>query len=655
MRKKAILVFVLSLSLFFVNEFATRKVSSQVSLGSGRILAPILGQPLQAHVPFDISWQLDRPDEVASLDIFLSTDGGRLFDSKIAGSLNSQQQHLKWSAPHVNVTATAHLLLLLRDKNGSIARITSEQFAILPPPVKPVLPSINTISSKRSRSTSGGIQPAFAGPGPCLPSGGGVGEITTFGNPCTGSYFGEPSLASDSTVPNHFVTATGSVAINSTNVTPYTDDDTLVSLPFGQYISRGDLTTEIASNGRVFVGALASTRTDANPNKLLIFRSIDGGLNFQAPVEIPKLPQQVVNPSTGEVDTPVDKGVIATHPDDPNTLIVTFNQLNTTFDAVIATYVAVCNQALSANLGDPNVWEVYRPTGPNGAYYLNVNLSTHPLIDPVSTGSPYYWLFIVQLNQSVSLGAGYVIHKYQVNRGSLFIGNAVEAPKSDRVVNAPLWDKNNNGCTAIEKDLRVVLGTQCARNNTNLGKAAIGYCTTGAHKMYIPTLADTRGIYPNGNTSDLFMTVWTYTGSIATVHSRVETSTWIPNDFYAAPDQHKYVPCAVTDNRGRAWVTCFAITPDIFCFDPEQPCDVTYDYQRAELAIIALNPDTGAATGRAYLAGKIPSSTSFIFLGDYIFTQASYDPNYGTLVVMPSYTDWTDYCGARYFAMLKTR
>jgi hypothetical protein len=419
MRKQLILFLVLPISLFFLNEFATTTVRSQISPGRGRILTPILGQALQAHVPVDISWQLDNTEDVVLVDLFLSTDGGKIFDSKIAGNLRPQQQQLKWSPPSLHVTTSARLLLLLRHQNGATSRITSEQFTILPPPANPGLLGINSRKSKTSRSGDDGVRPAFAGPGPCLPSGGGVGEITTFGNPCTGLYQGEPALASDSTIPNHFVTATGSMAINSTNVTTYTDDDTLANLTFiSPYNSRGDLTTEIAANGTILVSALASTRADLNSNKLLIFRSTNGGVSFQTPIEIPKLPQQIINPNTGEVDTPVDKPVIATHPDDPNTLIVTFQQQNTSFTGIIATYVAVCNQALSANLGDPNIWEVYRPTGPNGSYELNADLSTHPIIDPVSTGSSYYWLFIVQLDQSVGLGAGYLIHKYQVSRGS---------------------------------------------------------------------------------------------------------------------------------------------------------------------------------------------------------------------------------------------
>jgi hypothetical protein len=171
-----------------------------------------------------------------------------------------------------------------------------------------------------------------------------------------------------------------------------------------------------------------------------------------------------------------------------------------------------------------------------------------------------------------------------------------------------------------------------SNSNKNLTKAALDYCDPNAHRMYIPTLANTTGSLPDGLTSDLFVTVWTYSGaSQGTVTKRILPA-----------EKEKYVACAVTDGHGRVWINAFIIAQD-----PHNPNN--NDSNRAQMGAIAIDRISGDPGSIAYMSIRLPIDLGYtvveqFFLGDYVYTQASfYSSSGGSRIAMPTYTDLIDY------------
>lgn len=64
--------------------------------GKGRVLSPGKGQSLMAHSTTTISWQLDDPGALESVDLLLSMDGGTTFE-RLASEVRPALNHLDWS------------------------------------------------------------------------------------------------------------------------------------------------------------------------------------------------------------------------------------------------------------------------------------------------------------------------------------------------------------------------------------------------------------------------------------------------------------------------------------------------------------------------------------------------------------------------------
>jgi hypothetical protein len=158
--------------------------------------------------------------------------------------------------------------------------------------------------------------------------------------------------------------------------------------------------------------------------------------------------------------------------------------------------------------------------------------------------------------------------------------------------------------------------------------------------MYIPTLANTTGSLADGLTSDLFLTVWTYTGtSQGTVTKRILPA-----------EKEKYNACAVTDGHGRVWVNAYMIGQDPYNY-------MNSDNNRAQMGAIAIDRITGNPGSIAFVSVRLPQNLSYtsdldFFLGDYVYTQAAFypDPNnpgsvngLGSRIAMPTYTDLVNY------------
>jgi hypothetical protein len=299
-------------------------------------------------------------------------------------------------------------------------------------------------------------------------------------------------------------------------------------------------------------------------------------------------------------------------------------------------YVAICNRAASSsNLGDPSIWHVNLLNSPLGNYM-------HPIIDGVTTGSQYYWLFIVV----PGFGNGANVTQYQVNNSDLVLGSPLQVRGFS--VNGNAWSPNDVGCTWIEEGVRAT--SNCNRFVGNGVKAAIDYCTSdSAHRMYIPTLADTRGFYPNGVTCDLFITVWQYAGGDSVTTSRVEQS--LPD-----PDKQIYAACVATDGHQGIFVTAYIITPNYVLIGYDQNgfpiYQITYNYNSAQPGVINIDRYTGAGRTRAYLAVPIPQSGP-LFLGDYAYSGAGWAQP-GSYVIMPTFTDWLDPCGRNILELVKS-
>jgi len=600
----------------------TSATAAQIPIGRGRVLSPARGQAHEATIPFAIQWGLDSVADVSSQDLILSTDGGATFYIKIAAYLPPEQRQLIWSAGRGNVAARARLEIVLRLTDGQIVEIISDDFSILPEPPNAVQAARAAAASLGIDRRSGAVAPSFAGTGTCV-----SGTLPTLDYnmghfpECQG-YLGEPALAQNPNDPTRFHTVTGRLTrMRSTGVDwGFSGSGKTKLFNFGTVSEQGDLTTEIGIDGTVYGVGLGRSTSSPFPDQVMIFRSTDDGKNFTTGVAIPKPPSI----------TFVDKPVIAVHPTNPQVLVITFQKSDGTFNN--QTWLAICKAAPTGNLGSSSNWIFVQPLNSGGGTSKGW-LSVHPLIDPVALGSPFYWLFVAFTNDDFSGGccrgpAGISVYKYQVNSTTQAIENGgLPVQALVQALGYNLWDKHPTN-RKVELALRMLE----VNSNKNLTKAALDYCDPNAHRMYIPTLANTTGSLPDGLTSDLFVTVWTYSGaSQGTVTKRILPA-----------EKEKYVACAVTDGHGRVWINAFIIAQD-----PHNPNN--NDSNRAQMGAIAIDRVSGDPGSIAYMSLRLPLNLGYntvgeFFLGDYVYTQASfYSSTGGSRIAMPTYSDLLAY------------
>lgn len=566
-------------------------------------------------MPVTLQWEFDEPQEVEAQDLILSTDGGATFNLKIAAHLPSNQHQLIWAAAPQNATGRARLDVALHLKNGSIVEVISDEFTILAEPR-----NRKAASAAAAKVLSGegvnAITPAFANPGACVSS---TLPILNYNmnhpTPCS-SYRGEPSLAQDPTNPDHFFTATGffntTAGINSTVPWAYSGSSTTQSFVFSPYFSRGDMTTAIGVDGTVYVVSLAATGSEGPIDTIVVFRSKTSGSSFEAAVAIPGI-------SGG-----FDKPVVAAHPTQKNVLVVTY------LVPGVGAYAAICNKASTGSLTNASNWDASLLTRMSGGIPISAVPQTHPVIDPISTSSSSYWLFVVQTSQQVASPppqAGYAIFQYQLANTDLTLGPAIHdeiqvasvkvSDNPPTFASAPTWTINP-AHEALERALRVWDGI------ANINRAAIDYCDPNAHRMYIPTMVNTTNNpnFPDGGlTSDLFLTVWQYTGA-----ESVQTKRILP------AEAEKYAACAVTDGHGRVWVSAYAAAP----------FNNYGNDQRGQPAAIAIDRASGDAGAIAYMSIRLPANQTIpvVFLGDYVYTEATFHPSSGgSRMTLPTFTD----------------
>jgi hypothetical protein len=264
----------------------------------------------------------------------------------------------------------------------------------------------------------------------------------------------------------------------------------------------------------------------------------------------------------------------------------------------------------------------------------------HTLIDPLAVGSPSYWLFLVYTNDDFSGGsrtlAGMTVFQYQVTGSGLGNGGRpINSLIRALPGNPPLWSLNPNHVagSAVEKCLRM----HDSRFTGNIGpgnisKATIDYCDPNAHRMYLPNHANSNGV-----SSNLYVTVWQYSGANQSLTNIVTGE----QEIYPAEKQ-KYAACAVTDGHGRIWVTAYIVGN-------------TTDTNRAQMGAIAIHRTSAVPGPIAYSSVRLPidlgnayNSTTGqgLFLGDYVYTQAAfYSFNSRSRIVYPTFMDgWFD-CG----------
>jgi len=654
--KRTLAIFASLTVLVSILNFGQRTATSQSQPAFGYFNLPGIGFVVQPFVPVTISWSLDNPAQVDSQDLILSTDGGATFLIKIAAHMPPQQTELKWGPATANATPRAKLKLALLLKTGAIENVFSEEFSIL------AVPKVNgqvgtlrkdarlggddrtidvgqwpgdagdeSVSNARDieSNSHAGMSPEFASPGSCTSAELPMLYYNMDNQTACATYDGEPALAQDPTDPNRYFTITGprlrssaSPEITSTSPWAYSGTSSTRNLDFGGLDNWGDNIIDAGADGAVYAISLASQRGGTVPDRILIFRSKDHGSTFEPGVVIPNL-------ETGQF---LDKPVIAVNPLNAETLVMTYNAVNFPF----GTRVAICKQASTGNLADASIWGVSTPKDQNGIDMPTVG-TTHPLIDPIDSTS--YRLFVVQTNCAMGQETGYAIHQYQLTTGQLSFSNAVldrlvaakvASDLDGSLVSAPRWNANS-AHQAIEDALRL-------SRQANYTKAALDYCDPNAHRMYIPTLVDTRNNanFNGGLSSDLFLTVWQYTGTESAVTKRI-----LPGEG------EKYVACAVTDGHGRVWVMPFIIAS-------------TTDIQRAQHGVIAINRRTGDPGAIAYSGIRLPANVpnAGLFLGDYIYTQASFypDPNnpgnvngLGSRVPYETFTDTLYDCSSLWF------
>ena len=147
----------------------------------------------------------------------------------------------------------------------------------------------------------------------------------------------------------------------------------------------------------------------------------------------------------------------------------------------------------------------------------------------------------------------------------------------------------------------------------------------------MPNLANSNGV-----SSDLYLTVWQYSGANQSITSVITGE----QEIYAN-EQQKYVTCAVIDGHGRTWVTMYSVG--------------NTDTQRAQMAAVAIHRTSAVPGPIAYRSVRLPvdfantyNSTTGqgLFLGDYVYTQGTfYIFNSRSRVVYPTFMDiWYD-CG----------
>lgn len=511
------------------------KTTVQVATGRGHFVSPSRGQDQPATIPFTIAWQLDNPPDIAYQDLNLSTDGGASFDIAIAEYLSPSQRRLTWSTVPRTVTPQARLQVILHGTDGQVSEIISDDFIISH--------NGSTVAASNAAASSGlepgsaafnagvpqhgiakgGVSSAADITNNLPPSGGQNTQTVTPDFPGSGScaswnvpnvtldysmgsiydkcgslgFRGEPNVAQDPVDPTHFVL----LHFGDTPLRAYEPNGGYAYSPHikvGPFLSApgyflvGDISVEIAADGSVYAVQIARSQGSPQSDAVLIFRSTDGGLNFGNGVPLPK-------PAGVQF---VDKPVMDVHRTNPNILAVTVNPINNGFFTGNA-YVVICTSASTLSN-----FTVVQPLT-NGGTPIKPYQTLHPLIDPISSGSPSYWLFLVYTNDDFSGGrslAGMTIFQYQVTGSTLGHGGLpINSLIRSLPGSPPLFGLNPNypSGSAIEKCLRIYdprfTGNIGPGNNT---KAAIDYCNPDAHRMYIPNHANSNGV-----SSDLYVTV----------------------------------------------------------------------------------------------------------------------------------------------------
>jgi hypothetical protein len=331
------------------------EAQQQLPVGGGgdRFLLPVKGQHLMTHVPVGVSWTLDSPNDIESIDLLLSIDGGTTF-RKLAGQLPPGQDRLTWSPSRSHASESARFSLLLRRKDGEVSRVLSDKFSIplsigeapitlgrdpsMPPPPPRPVPPPNVKATRHTaegavsqlggsdpgegsreeprggRAGHPGIQPDVFAPGNCY-NATRLDQIDSFDLECQSPpYFSEPASAFDPVTLGHCHTATGfQSALNTTNISIYGQTAAYSGLGFPTgYAPNGDITTEIGADGTVYVVSLARSSSGiTSPDSIVIWRSTDSGTSFGA-VPVPGLPGPFV-----------DKPVISVHPGNRDVLAIT--------------------------------------------------------------------------------------------------------------------------------------------------------------------------------------------------------------------------------------------------------------------------------------------------------------------------------------------
>lgn len=661
LRKSFLLLLVVVLPLF-VASYEPKTVESQASIGRGRFHAPSRALEMDAYVPITISWELDNPADVAYQDLDLSTDGGVTFTVAIAGYLSPAQRQMTWSTLPRNASSHARLAITLQGVSGDVSRIVSDEFSIssanrgqIPstgtsslldgtPAANATIPpgAISRTGVSSAADITNSSPPTAQSGGPDFP---GTGSCATWNVPnvtldynmgeayvkCGSPPFnGEPSVAQDPIDPTHFVLLHNSVephrSFEPNNGYGYSPQ-TKVG-PFMQasgYALFGDCITEITTDGSVYAVSMGRSQNSLRPDAVILFRSTDGGLNFGTTVVLPK-------PAGVQF---IDKPVMDVHKTNPNILAVTVNPEDSNGFLTGNAYVVICTSATTLSN-----FTIVQPLDLNG-FAITPYGTLHPLIDPISPGSSSYWLFLVYTNNDFSGGgrsfAGMTVFQYLVTGSALGNGGyPINSLIRGLPGSPPLWSINPSypSGSAVEKCLRVYDPRFPGRGNVgpaNITKATIDYCDPNAHRMYLPNLANSNGV-----SSDLYLTVWQYSGVSQSITSIVTGE----QEIYPS-EMQKYVACAVTDGHGRVWVTAYVVG--------------TTDTQRARMAAIAVHRTSAVPGPIAYRSARLPINladaydsinSTGLFLGDYVYTQATfYTSNGRSRVVYPTFMDLSFYCG----------
>jgi|GEM_PF-1624542 len=662
MLRKSFLLLLVAVLAIFVESYQPKAVESQAQIGRGRFQAPLRGLAMEAAVPITIRWELDNPPEVGYQDLSLSIDGGVTFPVAIASYLSPAQRQMTWSTLPRNASSHARLAITLHAVGGDVSRIVSDEFSISPgnrgqvpstgtsappdgsPAANATIPpgAVSRTGVSLAADITNSSPPTSQTGGPDFP---GTGSCATWNVPnvnldynlgeayvkCGSPPFnGEPAVAQDPIDPTHFVLLHNSLEPHRSfepNSGYGYSPQTKVG-PFMQasgYALVGDCTTEITTDGSVYAVSMGISVGSPEPNAVILFRSTDGGLNFSSGVVLPK--------PTGVQF--VDKPVMDVHKTNPNILAVTVNPEDSNGILTGNAYVVICTSATTLSN-----FTIVQPLDLNGNPVKPYG-TLHPLIDP-SPGSGSYWLFLVYTNDDFSGNgsrspAGMTVFQYLVTGSTLGNGGyPINGLIRGLPGSPPLWSINPSypSGSAVEKCLRVYDPRFPQRGNVgpaNITKAAIDYCDPNAHRMYLPNLANANGV-----SSDLYLTVWQYSGVNQSIASIVTGE----QEIYPSEKQ-KYVACSVTDGHGRVWVTTYIVG--------------NTDTQRAPMAAIAIHRTSAVPGPIAYRSERLPINLvdaydsingTGLFLGDYVYTQATfYTFNGRSRVVYPTFMDVSFYCG----------